>query len=163
MSDDPAASAHAAAARHDPRRDPTVWDPGVERLDEAECRRLISAGGVGRLAYSGRAGLAVLPVRYQLDEGSIVFRTALDSPTDEDLRTGIEGADYKVTFEIDEVGPDAQEGWFVVIQGAAHHVDSDDDRAAAWAPDAEASARDMPDHFVRITPALVTGRRMRRC
>lgn len=163
MSDDPATSAHDAAAGHEPRRDPTVWDPEVERLDEAECLRLISAGGVGRLAYSSRAGLAVLPVRYQLDEGSIVFRTALDSTTDEDLRTGIEGAEYKVTFEIDEVSEDAQEGWFVVIQGAAHHVDSDDDRAAAWAPDAEASARDMPDHFVRITPAFVTGRRRRRC
>jgi nitroimidazol reductase NimA-like FMN-containing flavoprotein (pyridoxamine 5'-phosphate oxidase superfamily) len=162
MSDDPAAPAHDASARYEPRRDPTVWDPEVERLDEAECLRLISAGGVGRLAYSSRDGLAVLPVRYQLDEGSIVFRTTLDSPTDEDLRTGIEGADYKVTFEIDEVGPDAQEGWFVVIQGAAHHVDSDDDRASAWAPEAPRSARATRDHFVRITPTLVAGRRLRR-
>jgi nitroimidazol reductase NimA-like FMN-containing flavoprotein (pyridoxamine 5'-phosphate oxidase superfamily) len=162
MSDDPSAAAHDDSAGHELRRDPTVWDPEVERLDEAECLRLISAGGVGRLAYSGRAGLAVLPVRYQLHEGSIVFRTALDSPTDEDLRTGIEGADYKVTFEIDEVGPDAQEGWFVVIQGGAHHMDSDDDRASAWAPDAPRSARATRDHFVRITPTHITGRRLRR-
>jgi len=75
------------------------------------------AGGVGRLAYSGRHGLAVLPVRYKLDQGSIVFRTPLDSPTDEDLRTGIQGAEYKVSFEIDEVGQDAREGWMVIIQG----------------------------------------------
>ncbi len=162
MSDDPSAAAHDDSAHPEPPRDPTVWDPEVERLDEAECLRLISADGVGRLAYSGRAGLAVLPVRYQLDEGSIVFRTVLDSPTDEDLRTGIEGADYKVTFEIDEVGPDAREGWFVVIQGAAHHLDSADDRASAWAPDVQRSARATRDHFVRITPAFVAGRRLRR-
>ena len=76
--------------------------------------------------------------------------------------TGIEGADYKVTFEIDEVGPDAREGWFVVIQGAAHHSDSADDRASAWAPDVQRSARATRDHFVRITPAFVAGRRLRR-
>ncbi len=49
-----------------------IWDPEVERLDEAECWRLISAGGVGRLAYSGRSGLAVLPVGYQVQEGGLL-------------------------------------------------------------------------------------------
>ena len=34
----------------------------VEPLDEAECLRLISAGGVGRIGYSGRYGPTVLPV-----------------------------------------------------------------------------------------------------
>jgi hypothetical protein len=76
----------------------------VERLGEADCWRLISLGGVARLAYSGRFGLAVLPVSYKLDEGSLVFRVTLGSPTDEDLRTGIQGAEYRVAIEIDDVG-----------------------------------------------------------
>src|SRR6266496_4702048 len=121
MPDDPGDPAHHTPATPEPRREPTIWDPEVERLDEAECWRLISAGGVGRLAYSGRSGLAVLPVGYQVQEGSLIFRIALGSPTDEDLRTGIEGAEYKVAAEIDDVGTDAQDGWFVFIQGAAHH------------------------------------------
>jgi len=64
----------------------------AERLDAAECLRLISAGGIGRLAYAGAFGLAVLPVSYKLHEGTIAFRTAQDSPTGDDLRTGIAGA-----------------------------------------------------------------------
>jgi hypothetical protein len=110
MPDDTAGTEHQSPATPEPRREPTIWDPEVERLDEAECWRLISAGGVGRLAYSGRSGLAVLPVGYQVQEGSLLFCIALGSPTDEDLRTGIEGAEYKVAVEIDDVGTDAQDG-----------------------------------------------------
>jgi nitroimidazol reductase NimA-like FMN-containing flavoprotein (pyridoxamine 5'-phosphate oxidase superfamily) len=132
----------------------------VERLDEAECWRLISAGGAGRLAYSGRSGLAVLPVGYQVQEGSLLFRIALGSPTDEDLRTG-EGAEYKVAVEIDDVGTDAQDGWFVLIQGAAHHLDSGHDHALAGLPGGQPSAGTQ-HNFVRITPAFIAGRRLRR-
>ena len=56
--------------------------PVLEPLDEAECLQLISPGGLGRLVYSGRFDLTVLPVNYRVHEGSIVFRTAADSPTD---------------------------------------------------------------------------------
>jgi Pyridoxamine 5'-phosphate oxidase len=73
--------------------------PGLEELDEAECLRLISPGGIGRIAFSGRSGVTVLPVNYKLHQGAIVFRTAQDSPPDEDLRTGIADAEYKVGFE----------------------------------------------------------------
>lgn len=95
MSDDPAGAAHRSPANPDLPDDPTVWDPEVEVLDEAECLGLIPAGGVGRLAYSTAFGPVVIPVGYRLVDSSIVFRTVLDSPTDEDLRTGIQGADYK--------------------------------------------------------------------
>jgi len=47
----------------------------LETLDEAECLRLISRGGIGRLAYAGRYGLTVMPVNYRLHDGAIVFRT----------------------------------------------------------------------------------------
>jgi hypothetical protein len=162
MPDDPAGPAHHSPATPEPWREPTIWDPEVEWLEEAECWRLISAGGVGRLAYSGRFGLAVLPVGYQVDEGSLVFRIALGSPTDEDLRTGIEGADYKVAVEIDEVGKEAHEGWFVFIQGAAHHLDSGDYRTSVAASGGQPLAGGTPEHFIRITPTLITGRRRRR-
>ena len=88
MPDDTGGTEHRSPATPEPRREPAIWDPEVERLDEAECWRLISAGGVGRLAYSGRSVLAVLPVGYQVQEGSLVFRIALGSPTDEDFAPG---------------------------------------------------------------------------
>jgi nitroimidazol reductase NimA-like FMN-containing flavoprotein (pyridoxamine 5'-phosphate oxidase superfamily) len=140
---------------------PAIWHAQVEQLDEAECLRLISGGGVGRIAYSGQWGLTVLPVSYKLLEGSIVVRTPLGSGTDEALRTGIRGAEYRVTFEIDQVGPDAEEGWFVVIQGPAHHVDAHDDSLSAWVPGPRSPEWNNREHFVRITPILIAGRRLR--
>jgi hypothetical protein len=46
----------------------------TEVLDEAECLRLIAPGGIGRIAYSGRFGQAILPVNYERHDGAIVFR-----------------------------------------------------------------------------------------
>jgi Pyridoxamine 5'-phosphate oxidase len=73
----------------------------MEELDERECRRLVSLGVIGRIAYVGRYDLTVLPDNYRFVDGDILFRTAQDSLTGEDLRTGIAHADYKVAFEID--------------------------------------------------------------
>ncbi|HEU5158275.1 MAG TPA: pyridoxamine 5'-phosphate oxidase family protein [Streptosporangiaceae bacterium] len=134
----------------------------IEHLDEAECLRLIAPGGVGRIAYTGRYGLTVLPVNYVLHEGTIVFRTAHDSPTDADLRTGIADAEYKVAFEIDDIDPAAREGWSVLIQGSAHHVDSAAERASVQAAGVEPWAGGVRDLYVRVLPTRVTGRRIRR-
>ncbi|MBC6461404.1 pyridoxamine 5'-phosphate oxidase family protein [Actinomadura sp. HBU206391] len=134
--------------------------PIPEHLDEAECLRLISPSGVGRLAYNGRFGPTVLPVNYVVHEGTIVFRTAHDSPTDEDLRTGIAGAEYKVAFEIDNLVPAAQQGWSVLVQGSAHHVESESERASVLAAGVEPWAGGVRELFVRILPTRITGRRI---
>jgi nitroimidazol reductase NimA-like FMN-containing flavoprotein (pyridoxamine 5'-phosphate oxidase superfamily) len=133
----------------------------LEKLDEAQCLRLISPGGIGRIAYSGQFGLTVLPVNYRLYHGTILFRTGQDSPLDEDLRTGIAHAEYRVAFEIDNFDSAAREGWSVLIQGAAHHVDSDAERAAALEAGVESWPPGPREHFIRISPARVTGRRIR--
>lgn len=133
----------------------------LEEMDDAESLRLISPGGVGRIAYTGRFGPTVLPVNYRLYEGTIVFRTAQDSPTDEDLRTGIAHAEYKVAFEIDDFSLDQREGWSVLIQGGAHHVDSDVERVAVLQAGVEAWPEGEREHFIRITPTRITGRRIR--
>src|SRR5208282_5762984 len=101
-----------------------------EELDEEECLRLIGSGGVGRIGFSGRYGPTVMPVNYRLYDRTIVIRTAQDSATDEDLRTGIADAEFKVAFEIDDFDTTARTGWNVLIQGSAHHVESDAERAA---------------------------------
>ena len=112
---------------------PKHGKPVMEVLDEAECLRLISPGGVGRIAYLGRYDLTVLPVNYRVVNGDILFRTASDSITGEDLRTGLANADFKVAFEIDDLDERAQEGWSVLVQGPAHHLDSPADQEAAEA------------------------------
>jgi len=138
--------------------------PGIEleNLDEAECLRLIEPGGIGRLVYAGRFDLTVLPVNYKLFNGAILFRTGQDSPTDEDLRTGIANAEYRVAFEVDQFDLDAREGWSVLVQGPAHHLDSESERAEARSAGVEPWAGGQREHFIRITPARITGRRIRR-
>jgi len=135
--------------------------PGeLEELDEAECLRLVSPGGIGRIAYSGRFGPMVLPVNYKLHEGTIVFRTVEDSPLDEDLRTGIANAEYRVAFEIDDFSRTAREGWSVLIQGALHHVDSEAERASVRESGVQPWASGPRDLYLRVIPARITGRRI---
>ncbi len=136
-------------------------DRTIEELDEAESLRLIAAGGIGRIAYMSRFGPAVLPVNYQWHDGAIVFRTARHSALDEDLQTGIAGGDYKVAFEIDELDMAGRQGWSVLIQGPAHHVDSEAERAAAKQAGVEPWAGGERELFVRIVPSRVTGRRIK--
>jgi len=133
-------------------------DRVIEELDGDTCLRLISRGGIGRIAYAGRYGLAVLPVNYTLHDGAIVFRTAEHSPLDEDLRTGIDGAEYKVAFEIDDIDLAGRRGWSVLIQGPAHHV-SAAERDAALQASVESWAPGDRELFVRIAPTRITGRR----
>jgi len=131
----------------------------IEELDEDQCLALIAPGGVGRIAYASRFGLAVLPVNYALQDGAIVFRTAENGPLDEDLRTGIANADYRVAFEIDSIDLAGRQGWSVLIQGPAHHVTGAGQDAVrragveSWAP----GDREL---FVRIAPHRITGRRV---
>jgi nitroimidazol reductase NimA-like FMN-containing flavoprotein (pyridoxamine 5'-phosphate oxidase superfamily) len=134
-------------------------DRVLEELSEEQCLKLIAGGGIGRIAYTSRFGPAVLPVNYVLHDGAVVFRTAENGPLDEDLRTGIAGADYKVAFEIDSIDQAAKLGWSVLIQGPAHHVTSPEEESVReagvepWAP----GPREL---FVRIVPSRITGRRV---
>lgn len=137
-------------------------DVVLEELDEAECRRLIAPGGIGRLVFAGRFDLTVIPVNYKLYDGAILFRTTQHGATDEDLRTGIEHAEYRVAFEVDEFDTTAREGWSVLVQGPAHHLDSESERADAEAAGVEPWPGGVREHFIRITPVRITGRRIRR-
>jgi nitroimidazol reductase NimA-like FMN-containing flavoprotein (pyridoxamine 5'-phosphate oxidase superfamily) len=134
-------------------------DRVIEELGEEECLELIAPGGIGRIAYVGRFGPAVLPVNYELQGGVIVFRTAEHGPLDEDLRTGISGADYHVAFEIDQIDPAARHGWSVLVQGPAHHV-TEDERDEVQGTQVEPWAPGDREMFVRIVPSRITGRRV---
>lgn len=161
MSDKTSGGLHDSSAHRQPEAGPATGQSVFEPLDEAECLRLISPGGVGRIAYPSRFGPTVLPVNYKLHEGTIVFRTAQDSPMGEDLRTGIADAEYMVAFEIDEFDPSAREGWSVLIRGSAHHVESAAERASVLEAGVEAWPGGKRELFLRIIPTTITGRRIR--
>src|SRR5260370_25516750 len=133
-------------------------DRVIDGLEEAESLRLIAAGGIGRIGYASRFGPAVLPVNYKWHDGAVVFRTTRHSALDEDLQTGIAGGDYLVAFEIDEIDEPGRQGWSVLIQGPAHHVDSESERAAAERAGVEPWPAGERALFLRIGPNRATGR-----
>ncbi|MFG3436448.1 helix-turn-helix domain-containing protein [Nonomuraea sp. NPDC047897] len=128
-------------------------------LDEDECVRLISPGGVGRIAYNGRYGPTVLPVNYRMAGGAIVLRTTAGGSMEADLRTGLEGVEYMVAFEVDRLDEGTRTGWSVLVQGSLHHV-TDEELAEAQASGVDPWAGGDRRQYLRIAPARLTGRRI---
>lgn len=122
-------------------------------ISPTRCRELLSTQSVGRVAWQGSDGLQILPVTYVYYDGSIVFRTAPNSPLSE-----LSGS-TDVVFEIDEIDQRNHRGWSVVASGRAEAVDEPQEvtrllteaGVVPWAP----GDRNM---LIQITPQKVTGR-----
>ena len=84
-----------------------------------------------------------------------------DPVIDEDLRTGIENAEYQVAVEADQVDLTAREGWTVLVIGAAHHLDTEAERAPFIDAGPEPWYEDIPTHFIRVIPTHIWGGRAR--
>jgi hypothetical protein len=134
----------------------------LEPLSEAECMGLLVGGGLGRLVYSSRYGPTALPVVYRIDGESIVVGTWDPALFDEDLRTGIAHAEYQVAVEVDQIDLEAREGWIVLVRGAAHHIDTEAERAPLIGPDLEPWIEGVPAHLIRVTPTSTWGNRVLR-
>ena len=134
----------------------------MEHLSEAECMELLANGGVGRLVYTSRYGPTALPVEYMIDAGSIFLGTWDPVLFDEDLRTGIAHADYQVAVEVDQLDLEAREGWLVLARGAAHHLDTEAERAPIIGAGLEPWIEDVTAHFIRVNPTSMVGNRVRR-
>jgi len=129
-------------------------DNGLEILTECECIDLLAQAHVGRVAVTIGALPAVFPVNYALMDGSILFMTGDGTKFHAALRNAV------VAFEIDAFDPLAHDGWSVMVVGMASEVtgaDLERARLVPLRPWAEGDRR----HYVRITPEIVTGRRIR--
>jgi hypothetical protein len=134
----------------------------LDLLGEAECRELLASGTLGRLFYTSRYGPTALPVTYRIDEESIVLGTWDPVLFDEDLRTGIEQAEYQVAVEADQIDVEAREGWFVLVRGAAHHLDTEAERVSFIDAGLEPWVEGVPAHFIRVNFTYIWGNRIRR-
>jgi len=133
----------------------------LEPLGAAECMELLAGERLGRLFYTGRYGPTALPVTYKVDEGSIVLGTWDPVLFDEDLRTGIEQAEYQVAVEADQIDVQAREGWFVLVGGAAHQLDTEAERVSFTDAGLEPWVEGVPAHFIRVNPTSIWGNRIR--
>jgi hypothetical protein len=128
----------------------------LENLSPDECMRLMGSVAVGRIVYTRQALPAVELVNFALVDGDIVIRTSAEGK----LAAATRGA--VVAFEADAVELDGQAGWSVAIVGQARAVSDAEEigrleRVAltSWVPGSGG-------HFIRISPAIVNGRRVLR-
>jgi nitroimidazol reductase NimA-like FMN-containing flavoprotein (pyridoxamine 5'-phosphate oxidase superfamily) len=131
-----------------------ISDIGLEELSEAECRSLLAAGSLGRVAITVGALPAILPVNYALLDGDIVFRTGEGSK----LRAALERA--VVAFEIDAVDAVGRTGWSVLVVGHATGLWRATDIEQAEALGLQPWAPGPRDRFVRLTTGMISGRRI---
>src|ERR1700748_1320188 len=136
--------------------------PGPGRISDGEAMELLASGGLGRLVYNGPDGPTALPVVYKIDAGSMVLGTWDPVLFDQDLRTGIAQAEYKVAVEVDHIDVEAREGWFVLVRGAAHHLDTGAEHESFIDAGLEPWVEGVPPHFIRVNPTSTWGNRIRR-
>lgn len=126
----------------------------LEAISEEECRQLLAATKIGRVAVTVGAVPAIFPVNHAVLDGAVVFRTSDGTKLDAALRGTV------VAFEVDEADPDKEVGWSVVVVGVAGQIHEPDDRARARALNLRPWAPGERDHYVRILPEMISGRRI---
>lgn len=125
-----------------------------ERLPRHACLRLVGQVPMGRIVYTLQALPVVELVSFAVDGGDIIIRTDSGGKLAAATRSAV------VAFEADSVDVAAHAGWSVTIVGYSRAVVDDDEirhleqvNLVPWVPGKH-------DHFIRISPSIVTGRRI---
>ncbi|MDR6505566.1 pyridoxamine 5'-phosphate oxidase family protein [Arthrobacter oryzae] len=128
---------------------------GVENLDSNECWRLLRSVSVGRLAVWVDDHPDIFPVNYKVDHGTLVFRTA------EGTKLQSATGDTPVAMEADGVDTDTGIAWSVVVKGQAAPVRNPQEVLDTVGLLLFPWQGGTKEHFVRISPDTVTGRRFK--
>jgi nitroimidazol reductase NimA-like FMN-containing flavoprotein (pyridoxamine 5'-phosphate oxidase superfamily) len=127
----------------------------LEQLSRDECLLLMASVSVGRIVYTRRALPAVELVNFALDHGDIIIRT------DSGGKLAVATQHSVVAFEVDRLDPDQQAGWSVTAIGQSREVTDLAEIGhlqkiglTSWAPG-------VREHFIRISPEILNGRRLR--
>lgn len=128
----------------------------VEVLSPETALQLLGRGGIGRAVFTDERGPVALPVNFRLLDQTIVFRTGPGSILAAVERTGALG------FEVDRLDDVLGEGWSVVATGNAVVVGDPEERRRIDALHIHPWTGTERPTPVRLTPTLLTGRRIRR-
>jgi uncharacterized protein len=124
----------------------------VEPLSQEECMALLPSATIGRIGTTVDALPVVLPVRFALHNGSLMFRTMPGTKLHHATLNAV------VALQADHYDDNDPFGWSVLVQGVAQEIVDPHRLAAArllplgpWAPDGRYNA---------LEPAIVSGRRI---
>ena len=135
-----------------PRDEPR---PGlIEELTRSECFGLLAGGNLGRVAVVDDYGPVVFPVNFVLDRHTVVFRTEPGTKLHAAARCSM------VCFEADGTDAAGRAGWSVIVRGEITEVTDPAELARLRTLPLRVQAPGARDHYVRILPAVLTGRRI---
>jgi uncharacterized protein len=127
---------------------------GLEVLSRAQCLELLGQVPVGRIVLTVGALPAIMPVNFVLHQGEVIIRTDTGTKLAAAARNAV------VAFEVDQLDATGQQGWSVSLVGRAVEVTAAEQLAELrplplrpWAPGER-------DHYIRIKPELISGRRI---
>ena len=115
-----------------------------EIITAEECLRLLGEDEIGRLGVVHGNSPVVLPVNYQLDGETIVFRTSHGTKLDAGPRS-------PACFEIDSFDRTTKSGWSVMVSGRLEEV-------SVYEMNNETQQKVQPwvdgkrDHWMRLRP-----------
>jgi len=129
--------------------------PSLDVLAEPECWRLLDDHGVGRIAFLPEPDDSphVLPLNYSVRDHALVMRTRRGSLLETTAGRCTEGC--PASFEVDHIDDAQSEGWSVLLRGSVLLGDVADEP-----PDVEPWAGGLRVRQIRMTPQIVTGRRI---
>jgi len=123
----------------------------TEPIGFKDCRQLLAGERIGRLGVVVDGRPEIFPVNYGLDGDGIIFRTNQGRKM-----LGLTG---EVVFEVDRIDVADRSGWSVVVHGRAEDISQfDSPRLRERAQTPWTGPKDI---LVRISPTVVTGRRVR--
>lgn len=133
-----------------------MMDSLLEDLAEDECLDLLNRHHFGRVAFLEQIDLppVMMPLNYLMHADSVVVRTDPGSKLGGVLR------DAPVSFEIDGIDQRHRTGWSVVVSGRAQQVVDPNELEELYQTPLLPWAPGDRSQYVRITPVLVTGRRI---
>jgi nitroimidazol reductase NimA-like FMN-containing flavoprotein (pyridoxamine 5'-phosphate oxidase superfamily) len=125
----------------------------VTVLSASDSWNLLASRALGRLVTSVEGQPEIVPVNFVVQRHTVLFRTA------EGTKLVSAAVNNQVLFEADD--HDAAEGWSVIVKGTAHMLRTSGELEEAERAQLLPWTATLKQHYVRIRPVSITGRRFR--
>jgi nitroimidazol reductase NimA-like FMN-containing flavoprotein (pyridoxamine 5'-phosphate oxidase superfamily) len=123
----------------------------VAVLSESESWNLLASVALGRLVTTVDGDPEIFPVNFVVQDRTVLFRTA------EGTKLVSAAINNSVVFEADD--HNIAEGWSVIVKGIARTLRTDDEIRAAERAQLLPWTATVKQHYVRVLPSRITGRR----
>lgn len=125
----------------------------IAALTVDECIALLKTEALGRLVYLTGGKPQIRPLNYVVHQGSVTFRTGYGGLLDTIHQ-------QPVLFEVDHSDTTTHTGWSVIVNGVAEEIWRTDELSIVRETGLRPWAPGDRDHYLRILPTAITGRRI---